>query len=57
MKTIYYENGRIKAEGTVLYKPYIHAYRREGDWKFYDEDGTVELKQEYVKGKVVNEEK
>ena len=56
-KTIYYENGNIKAKGKVLFNPYLHAYRREGDWKFYDENGELEVKQEYVKGKVVQEEK
>ncbi|MGM0612134.1 MAG: toxin-antitoxin system YwqK family antitoxin [Bacteroidota bacterium] len=56
-KTIFYEKGEIKAEGEVLYNPYIHAYRREGEWKFYSEDGELEVKQQYVKGKVVEEEK
>jgi len=56
-KTIFYKNGKVKAEGEVLYNPYIYAYRREGEWKFYDENGKLELKQEFVKGKVVKEEK
>lgn len=53
---IYYSNGVIKGKGKVLHNPFINAYRRTGEWIFFDENGNPEVKQEYVKGKVINEE-
>ena len=54
-KKIYYPKGQLKAKGKVLLNVYINAYRREGDWIFYDKKGNPQNKKIYVKGKVVEE--
>lgn len=55
-KKLFYEDGTLKAKGEVLHNRYINAYRHNNEWIYYDEQGNPELKQEYVKGKVVREE-
>ncbi len=55
-KTIYYENGVVKGKGNVVFNPYKHAYFRTGEWTFFDEQGNPEIKQSYVKDKVISEE-
>jgi antitoxin component YwqK of YwqJK toxin-antitoxin module len=40
-KKEYYENGSIKAEGTMKYNPAVIDYQKEGTWKNYDESGKV----------------
>lgn len=42
--TIYYESGKVKAEG--LYE----KSERTGEWVFYHENGTVEHRGKYLKG-------
>ncbi|MFW6224486.1 MAG: toxin-antitoxin system YwqK family antitoxin [Bacteroidota bacterium] len=55
-KTIYYENGVAKEKGSVVFNPYKHAYFRTGEWIFFDQQGNPEVKQSYVKDKVISEE-
>lgn len=54
-KKKYYPSGQLKAKGKVLHNVYFNAYRREGEWIFYDKNGNPKYKQRYVKGKVVEE--
>ncbi len=41
VKKEYYENGNIKAEGTMKYNPSAMDYQKDGIWKEYDETGKM----------------
>ncbi|MGZ4034460.1 MAG: hypothetical protein ACXVPY_13410 [Bacteroidia bacterium] len=53
-KKEYYENGNIKAEGTMKYNPGAIDYQKDGDWKDYDEQGKV-TNSKWVKGEEIKE--
>lgn len=53
-KKEYYENGKIKAEGTMKYSPANIDYQKDGAWKEYDESGKVE-NQKWVNGEEIKE--
>lgn len=40
-KKEYYENGNLKAEGTMKYNPAAIDYQKDGIWKNYDETGKL----------------
>lgn len=40
-KKEYYENGTLKAEGTMKYNPAMIDYQKDGTWKNYDESGKL----------------
>jgi len=37
----YYENGLLQEEGVLVYKPYLNDFKKEGEWKVYDEKGKM----------------
>ena len=51
-KKEYYENGKIKAEGQMKFSPSDIDYKKDGEWKYYDENGQVTTEQ-WVKGEAV----
>jgi len=51
-KKEYYENGKIKAEGTMKYSKSAVDYQKDGDWKVYDENGKV-TEEKWVNGEQV----
>ncbi|HEY0029743.1 MAG TPA: hypothetical protein VGC65_03205 [Bacteroidia bacterium] len=51
-KKEYYENGNIKAEGTMKYSPANIDYQKEGMWKEYDESGKS-TDHKYVAGEEI----
>jgi len=51
-KKEYYENGNIKAEGTMIFNPAVTDYQKDGMWKEYDERGKV-TQQKWVKGEEI----
>ncbi|MCF8332441.1 MAG: hypothetical protein K9H84_08325 [Bacteroidales bacterium] len=55
-KKLFYKDGTVKAKGEVIHNRYINAYRHDNQWVYYDKKGNPELKQIYVKGKVIREE-
>lgn len=48
-KKEYYENGNIKAEGTMKYSKTMIDYQKDGEWTIYDEKGTIS-KEKWVNG-------
>ncbi|MBL7888196.1 MAG: hypothetical protein JNL24_01515 [Bacteroidia bacterium] len=51
-KKEYYENGSIKAEGTMKYNKAVADYQKDGLWKNYDEKGKMK-EEKYVNGELV----
>lgn len=51
-KKEYYENGNIKAEGTMKYSAAVIDYQKEGIWKEYNENGKV-TEQKWIAGEEV----
>ena len=52
-KKEYYENGKIKSEGTMIYNPGAIDYQKEGTWNDYDEQEKVTVSK-WVKGEEVS---
>ena len=48
-KKEYYENGSIKAEGTMKFSKAMIDYQKDGDWIVYDEKGNPS-KEKWVNG-------
>lgn len=48
-KKEYYENGKIKAEGEMIFNPSVTDYQKDGTWTMYDEQGKVTT-EKWVKG-------
>lgn len=48
----YYENGKVKVEGYMFYKPELNGYQKEGDWAYYNEKGQLVKKEKYKNGKL-----
>jgi antitoxin component YwqK of YwqJK toxin-antitoxin module len=53
-KKEYYENGKIKAEGTMKYNPGAIDYQKDGMWKDYDESGKA-TESKWIKGEEIKE--
>jgi hypothetical protein len=51
-KKEYYENGNIKAEGTMRFSKAMIDYQKDGEWKIYDEQGKVST-EKWVNGEMV----
>ncbi len=51
-KKEYYENGKIKAEGMMIFSKAMLDYQKDGNWKMYDESGKV-TEEKWVKGEQV----
>ena len=43
----FYENGKIKEEGFLMYKPETKEYIKEGEWTYYDEKGQSIKKENF----------
>lgn len=46
----YYEDGKIKEEGPVVYDEGLGDYRKNGKWKFYNEDGSMKEEKTFAGG-------
>lgn len=55
-KKEYFENGRIKMEGPMVYYPMLSSYTKIDWWTVYNESGKAIRKEEYVNGQVVTSE-
>jgi antitoxin component YwqK of YwqJK toxin-antitoxin module len=53
-KKEYYENGNIKAEGSMIFNPSLYDYQKDGAWIEYDEKGKP-TKEKWVKGEQIKE--
>lgn len=51
-KKEYYENGNIKAEGTMKFSKVMIDYQKDGNWTIYDEAGKVS-QEKWVNGEQV----
>ena len=49
-KKEYYENGKLKEEGPMHYLAGTGDYVKEGNWKFYNEDGSLKSSDLFVNG-------
>jgi antitoxin component YwqK of YwqJK toxin-antitoxin module len=49
-KKEYYEDGTLKAEGTMKYNPAAIDYQKDGIWKNYDEKGKMVSQETWVNG-------
>jgi antitoxin component YwqK of YwqJK toxin-antitoxin module len=52
IKKEYYENGNIKTEGQMKYNPGAMDYQKDGEWKLYNESGSVTT-EKWVKGEEI----
>ena len=50
----YYENGKLKAEGTVNFNKSVLDYQKNGNWTVYDEKGKA-TKEKWVKGEQIKD--
>lgn len=53
----YYDNGNLKEQGQLVYKPGTGDYVKEGKWLLYDENGKLVSEQFYSKGEMASEKK
>jgi len=49
-KKEYYENGNLKAEGTMKYNASVIDYQKDGTWKIYDESGKLTATETWQSG-------
>ena len=52
-KKEYYPNGQVREEGTIIYNPVLYDYRREGEWKVYNEQGKLVETRTYYEGELI----
>lgn len=50
LKKEFYENGRLKEEGTMLFRKDLGDYQKEGTWTYYDDKGNVTKSENYHNG-------
>ena len=50
IKKEYYDNGRLKEEGTMIFRKDLGDYQKEGNWTYYDEKGTIIKTEKFLKG-------
>lgn len=50
IKKDFYESGRIKEEGNMLYRKDLGDYQKEGKWTYYDEKGNVTKSENFLNG-------
>lgn len=48
----YHKNGNLKEQGSVKYDRSLFDYQRFGEWKLFNEDGSLSKIQKYVNGVV-----
>ena len=48
----YYENGKVKVEGYMHYKPESKDFQKEGEWAYYNEKGQIVKKEKYKNGQL-----
>ena len=51
-KKEYYSSGRVKIEGILNYNKDMFDYQRNGEWSYYDENGTLKKQEYYIKGEL-----
>ena len=51
----YYPNGKLKEQGGVKYDSSMFDYKRIGNWKLFDENGTPTKEVKYASGNIVSE--
>jgi translation initiation factor 2 beta subunit (eIF-2beta)/eIF-5 len=54
IKKEFYENGRLKEEGTMYLRKEMGDYQKEDTWTYYDEKGNVTKTEKYHKGELLN---
>ena len=52
VKKEFYENGRVKEEGTMYFRKDVGDYQKEGAWTYYDEKGTAIKTEKYHSGQL-----
>ncbi len=52
LKKEFYENGRLKEEGTMIFRKDLGDYQKDGNWTYYDEKGAVSKTEKYQKGEL-----
>lgn len=50
IKKEFYESGRVKEEGSMLFRKDLGDYQKEGIWNYYDEKGNVIKTEKYHSG-------
>lgn len=54
-KKEFFENGKLKEQGQMVFLSGISDYRKEGVWEYYDETGQLLKKENYHNGELINE--
>lgn len=54
IKKEFYENGRLKEEGTMYLRKEMGDYQKEDVWTYYDEKGNVTKTEKFHKGELLN---
>ena len=52
MKKEFFENGRVKEEGTMYFRKDMGDYQKEGAWTYYDEKGNAVKTEKYHSGQL-----
>lgn len=52
MKKEFFENGRVKEEGTMYFRKDMGDYQKEGPWTYYDEKGNAVKTEKYHSGQL-----
>ncbi len=50
MKKEFYENGRVKEEGSMFFRKDLGDYLKDGAWTYYDEKGNATKTESYHNG-------
>ncbi len=50
MKKEFYENGRVREEGPMIFRKDLGDYQKEGAWSYYDEKGSLIKSENYHNG-------
>lgn len=52
LKKEFHDNGRLKEEGTMIFRKDLGDYQKDGNWTYYDEKGNVIKTEKYFKGEL-----
>ena len=52
IKKEYYQNGRLKEDGTMIFRKDLRDYQKDGVWNYYDNTGKIIKTENYYKGEI-----
>ena len=52
IKKEFYQNGRLKEDGTMIFRKDLRDYQKDGVWNYYDNTGKISKTENYYKGEI-----